>query len=71
MSLDFTWEAEFLTFKLANGSACLTSHRLIILEPQPGKLNKENAKKKEKRSFVFCGQAILSLGLGCYRRFLS
>jgi len=50
-SLVFTGEAEFLTFKLANGSACLTSHRLIIVEHQPDKLNKEKRKDYSLKNF--------------------
>ena len=38
-------EAVFLTFKLVNGSGWLTSHRLIIVEHEPGKL--EEGKRKD------------------------
>lgn len=34
----FPGEAMFLTFKLANGSGWLTSHRLIICKHEPGNL---------------------------------
>lgn len=34
----FPGEITFLTFKLANGSGWLTSHRLIICEHEPGHL---------------------------------
>jgi hypothetical protein len=41
----FPGETMFLTFKLANGSAWLTSHRLILREHEPGHL--EEGKKPE------------------------
>jgi hypothetical protein len=34
----FPGEAVFLTFKMINGLGWLTSHRLIIVEHEPGKL---------------------------------
>jgi len=44
-------EAVFLTFQLANVSGWLTSHRLIIVEHQPGKLNKGKRKDYPLRNF--------------------
>ena len=38
-------ETVFLTFKLVNGSGWLTSHRLIIVEHVPGRL--EEGKRKD------------------------
>jgi hypothetical protein len=37
-------EELFLTFQLVNGSGWLTSHRLIIVEPKPGKLGEGKRK---------------------------
>ncbi len=44
-------EEVFLTFQLSNGSGWLTSHRLIIVEHKPGKLNQGKRKDYALKNF--------------------